>query len=162
MDRIYKTSKSNRSTYIYYQQVDGRDCDIKIELKPGEQGITDTMIGILHKMDDEEFDNNRRADNHRTGHLSVSDESDMVNPIELTPAETICIDDLIDLELRNSVLMKAITNLDQNQQLLVQQIYFEGRKAADIAAERGVSKAAVSQQLKRIYQHLQKHLRSGG
>jgi len=162
MDRSYKTSKSNRSTYIYYQQVDGSDCDIKIELKPGEERITETMIEILHKMDDEEFDNNRRADNHRTGHLSVSDESDMVNPIELIPAETICVDDLIDLELRNSALKKAIADLDQNQQLLIRQIYFEGRKAADIAAERGVSKAAVSQQLKRIYQQLQKYLRSRG
>jgi len=162
MDRNYKTSKNNRSTYIYYQQVDGSDCDVRIELKPGEKGITETMIEILHRLDDEEFDNNRRADDHRDEHLSMSDVSDPVNPIELIPTETICIDDQIDLELRDSALKKAIANLDENQQLLIRQIYFEGRKAADIAAERGVSKAAVSQQLKRIYQQLQKYLQSGG
>jgi RNA polymerase sigma factor (sigma-70 family) len=162
MDRRYKTGKNNRSTYIYYSQKEGCDHDIKVVLKSGEDGITETMIEILHALDDEEFDNTRRADDHRDCYLFASDAVDHANQLDHLPAENNDLDDLLDLKIRDFRIRQAVADLEPTQQELVQQIFFKGHTAAEIAAERGVSRAAISQQLKRIYHHLQKYLLQGG
>ena len=55
MYRQYKTSKKNRTNYIYYT-VDGT----KIIIAPGEDGVNTMDIELLHTMDDEEVDEQRR------------------------------------------------------------------------------------------------------
>lgn len=163
MDRSYKTGKNNRSTYVYYSQGEGCDHDIKIVLKPGEDGVTETMIEILHILDDEEFDNTRRSDDHRECYLFAADDVDHhANQLDHLPAEDNDLDALLDLKIRDLRVRQAVAELEPAQQELVQQIFFKGRTAAEVAKERGVSRAAISQQLKRIYHHLQKSLLNGG
>ena len=55
-------------------------------------------------------------------------------------------------------LYAAIALLEPQQKELVRQVFFEDRKIVDIAAEEGVSEAAIRNRLKRITQHLKKIL----
>ena len=55
-------------------------------------------------------------------------------------------------------LYAAIALLEPQQKELVRQVFFEDRKIVDIAAEEGVSEAAIRNRLKKITQHLKKIL----
>lgn len=46
--RQYKTGRKNRATYIYYS-ADGKKL---MELVPGENGVTEADIAMLHEQDD--------------------------------------------------------------------------------------------------------------
>lgn len=59
MPRKFKTAEKNRVNYVYYT-ADGK----KIVIKPGENGVTEEMITLLHTYDDEEVDADRREDYH--------------------------------------------------------------------------------------------------
>ena len=52
----------------------------------------------------------------------------------------------------------AIKQLEPQQQWLVEQIYFCGRKQNDVATELGVGKTAIANRLKRILEKLKKFL----
>ena len=67
MQRHVKTSKKKRTSYIYYD-ANGRKV---IELVPGQDGITETDIELLHSMDDEEVDEQRRYDYRIAEHLDA-------------------------------------------------------------------------------------------
>ena len=56
--RQYKTSKKNRTTYTYYS-ADGKKL---MELVPGENGVTEADIAMLHEKDDLEYNAQRRVD----------------------------------------------------------------------------------------------------
>ena len=66
MKRAYKTSKKKRTNYIYYT-AEGT----KIVITPGEDGVTEADIELLHTMDDEEVDEQRRYDYHVPAHLDA-------------------------------------------------------------------------------------------
>jgi hypothetical protein len=66
MSRAYKTSQKKRTNYIYYT-VEGT----KIIITPGENGVTEADIQLLHAMDDDEVDEQRRYDNRVTTHLDA-------------------------------------------------------------------------------------------
>ena len=55
-------------------------------------------------------------------------------------------------------LYAAIALLEPQQKELVRQVFFENRKIVDIAAEEGVSEAAIRNRLKKITQRLKKIL----
>ena len=62
--RKFKTSEDNRTNYIYYT-AEGK----KLVIKPGMVGddgkaVTGEMITILHEMDDEQVDADRREEYH--------------------------------------------------------------------------------------------------
>jgi DNA-directed RNA polymerase specialized sigma24 family protein len=56
MSRKFKTAKKNRTTYRYYNA----DGTVAVELRPGEDGVTEADIGLLHSIDDTEVDAERR------------------------------------------------------------------------------------------------------
>ena len=66
MKRAYKTSKKKRTNYIYYT-AEGT----KIVITPGEDGVTEADIELLHTMDDDEVDEQRRYDYRVTRHLDA-------------------------------------------------------------------------------------------
>lgn len=55
-------------------------------------------------------------------------------------------------------LYAAIAQLQPQQQELVKRVYFRGEKLADIAREEGVSKAALTNRMKKITAALKKIL----
>ena len=69
--RKFKTSEDNRTNHIYYT-AEGK----KLVIKPGMVGnngkaITEEMITILHKMDDEQVDADRREEYHCPVHYQA-------------------------------------------------------------------------------------------
>ena len=76
--RQYKTSKKNRATYTYYS-ADGKKL---MELVPGENGVTEADIAMLHEQDDLEYNAQRREDYHAPVHYdsyTVADGQDGTN-----------------------------------------------------------------------------------
>lgn len=57
-------------------------------------------------------------------------------------------------------LRKAIKRLEPQQQWLVEQIYFEGRKQSDVAKQLGVGRSALSQRMAVIKSELKKFLKN--
>lgn len=69
--------------------------------------------------------------------------------------------DLIDCEERveqAARVQKAIGQLNERQQYIVQAIYFDGKSKTEVAQELGLKKSALSQALFRIMQFLKKFL----
>ncbi|WP_051221168.1 RNA polymerase sigma factor [Eremococcus coleocola] len=66
-----------------------------------------------------------------------------------------------ELEL-SDVLNEALETLDENQRELIEKVFFEGVSQADIAREEGVSKTAIHNRLKRIYEKLKKEFLKRG
>lgn len=60
--------------------------------------------------------------------------------------------------LDHQQLYAAIAKLQPQQRLLLERVYFKGEKLADIAREEGVSKAALTNRMKKIHAALQKNL----
>ena len=56
------------------------------------------------------------------------------------------------------ILLDAIANLPQVQRSVVIAVLIEGRPAVEVAAERGVSKAAISKTLKKATERLRQAL----
>lgn len=66
-----------------------------------------------------------------------------------------------NLEL-SDVLNEAFETLDENQRELIEEVFFEGVSQADIEREEGVSKTAMHNRLKRIYEKLKKEFLKRG
>ena len=62
-----KTSKKNRATYIYYD-ANGKKV---AELIPGENGVTEALITMLHEDDDETVDAERREQYRTPAHYQA-------------------------------------------------------------------------------------------
>ena len=71
MSRAYKTSQKKRTNYIYYT-AEGA----KIVITPGEDGVTEADIQLLHEMDDAELDEQRRYNYRVTAHLDAYHDGD--------------------------------------------------------------------------------------
>ena len=72
-------------------------------------------------------------------------------------APTDLLEEMIKAENAEKV-RAAIKQLEPQQQWLVEQIYFCGRKQNDVATELGVGKTAIANRLKRILEKLKKFL----
>lgn len=153
--RNYKTSKANRATYRYYD-IDGK---LKCELIPGQDGVTEILIQQLHAADDDEYDANRREAYHVPVHYMAYTTSDAE---EAEDRNLYLADEAADPSL---IFEKAISRAEfkhefhkrwqyltkEQRQLVVRKACGETNVA--IAAELGVSEAAVRKQLKRIQKH---------
>ncbi|WP_418790940.1 RNA polymerase sigma factor [Phosphitispora sp. TUW77] len=204
MTRQYKTSKKNRINYIYYT-AEGT----KIVINPGENGVTEADIGLLHSMDDLEVDEQRRyqyrtTPNHRPkkqkqakklseealpngkGNADLLYSSNVTpnkktNPLEQDTPST--FDDvitvkkkadpfadlksdplqllLLDMEVaeheeRLLKLTRAMDNLTPAQLNLYEKVYVQRRTNTSIAAEEGVTEAAIRNRLKKMHEKLRK------
>lgn len=77
----------------------------------------------------------------------------------LLPADVDILGDLIeqeDAEHTNRSIREAIQQLSPKQQKLIRQVYFEGRKYVDIAAEEGLDPSGVGKATGRAVKKLKK------
>lgn len=161
--RTFKTSKKNRTNYNYYTATGE-----KIELTPADVGST--WIAMLHEDDDAAVDAERREQYHvpiRYDSLTNSEgdsggldeKLDFLADPTLDPLERM-VDSITQQEHQNMLdkLRDAVEALQPQQKDLVYKVFFEGRTCTSIAAEDGVSKAAISNRLKKIYAVLRKKL----
>lgn len=149
--RKIKTSKKNRTTYSYYS-VNGT----KITLRPGENGVTEALIAMLHESDDAEFNAQRREDYHVPVHYhaytdgdgdDAEDRNDYLADTRINPEESF-IEVLTKSE--HSAAFKEIWDGLQPQQRSLAIKKLQGRTNVEIAAEEGVTEAAIRNRLAKI------------
>jgi RNA polymerase sigma factor (sigma-70 family) len=161
MSREYKTSQKNRTNYIYYT-TEGT----KIVITPGEDGVTEANIELLHSMDDIQVDEQRRYDYRVTTHLDayydgdseaandrnkyLSDDSENPEHLYVEAEDKAEHQDLVDK------LTKAMECLLPQQKELFKKVYIEKRSNTDIATEEGVTEAAIRNRLKKMHEKLRK------
>lgn len=166
--RKFKTSEDNRTNYIYYT-AEGK----KLDIKPGMVGddgkaITEEMITILHKMDDEQVDADRREDYHCPVHYQAYSDGEGEDADDRNPY--LCDTDADPLEqMLASIneqehsekldrLKAALTTLTDLQKETIYKKYYRNMSNVDIAAEEGVSEAAIRNRLKKIFANLAKKI----
>lgn len=161
--RKFKTAEKNRTNYVYYTS-EGK----KVELKPGQDGIDETWITMLHDWDDAEVDAERREDYHCPVHYDGyhdgdGDDADDRNPYleddTYNPLQQI-LSSIADEE-RSTCLEKlkvALLELTDKQKDTVVKKFYKNMSNVDIAAEEGVSETAIRNRLKKIYATLGKKI----
>lgn len=152
----FRTPKNKRTTYIY-RDADGNKL---IELKPGENGITEADIAMLHRSDDDEWNNDYKQ--HRKGRKGTPEAPVSIEEIDadevwigdssLDPLQIMLADET-DSEIKNAV-NEAISRLSLKQANVVQAVYFRKITARAYANELDVSEAAVSNLLSRAFKNL--------
>lgn len=163
MSRKFKTAEKNRVNYVYYT-ADGK----KIVITPGEDGVTEEMIMLLHTYDDEEVDAERREDYHvpvrfegysddegselesRNSYLADSSADPLEKLMEAIKEE--------ELETKISNFKSALSTLTEKQQDTIYKKFFKNMTNTAIAIEDGVSEAAIRNRLEKIYKNLQKKI----
>lgn len=163
MSRAYKTSQKKRTNYIYYT-AEGT----KIVITPGEDGVTEADIELLHTMDDEEVDEQRRYDYRVTTHLDAyhDGEEEAANDRNKYLVDDTGNPEHLIVEAENEAehqdmldkLRKAMEFLLPQQRELFKKVYLERRSNTDIAAEEGVTEAAIRNRLKKLHERLRKNL----
>ena len=159
--RKFKTAEKNRTNYVYYT-TEGK----KIVLTP--EDVDSTWIALLHDEDDESVDADRREDYHVPVHYDAysdgegddaSDrnsylEDDTFNPYE----QLIQSMDAAEHDDKLQKLKAAIKTLQPQQQALIKKVFYDGLTNVYIAAEEGVTEAAIRNRLKKIYTNLAKKI----
>lgn len=163
MSKAYKTSQRKRTNYIYYPTEGGQ-----IVITPGENGVTEADIELLHSIDDNEVDEQRRYNYRVTTHLdayhdgeneSADDRNKYLADESLNP-ESLNIEAEEEAEHQDMLdkLTKAMECLLPQQKELFKKVYLDKRSNTDIAAEEGVTEAAIRNRLKKIHEKLRKNL----
>ena len=73
--------------------------------------------------------------------------------------EDFSLEDTLVKKDEYSNLHKAISSLSQEQQWLVNEVYFKGRPQVDVANELGICKSAISHKLERIFNKIKNFLK---
>ena len=155
MARNFKTPKKARTTYKVYDVYDR----VVAEFISGQDGVTEVLIQQVHAADDDEFDANRREAYHVPVHYMAYTCGDAEDTEERNAY-------LADNDADPSIIFeKAISRAEfkrefherwsrltkEQQQLVLRKA--NGETNVAIAAEQGVSEAAIRKQLKRIQKH---------
>lgn len=159
--RKFKTAEENRTNYIYYFN-DGSKCVIT----PGKNGENTTIIAQLHAMDDEQLDADRREEYHCPVHYQAYSDGEggdaddrnpylcdtAANPLEQMLAS------INEQEHSDKLdrLKAALTTLTDLQRDTIYKKFYRNMSNVDIAAEEGVSEAAIRNRLKKSLQTLRK------
>ena len=116
-----------------------------------EVEVSEELGNIIVDLDRQEY-NNHHKEIRRHCSLDAFNLDDALFPSEEDiEAEVVAKDE-------HNRLYAAIALLEPQQKELVRQVFFEDRKIVDIAAEEGVSEAAIRNRLKKITQRLKKIL----
>ena len=116
-----------------------------------EVEVSEELGNIIVDLDRQEY-NNHHKETRRHCSLDAFNLDDTLFPSEENiEAEVVAKD-------QYNRLYAAIALLEPQQKELVRQVFFEDRKIVDIAAEEGVSEAAIRNRLKKITQRLKKIL----
>lgn len=160
MSRQNQTGRKNRTTYVYYT-ADGS----RVSIMPGEDGVTEADIALLHSWDDADVNQQRRID-YRTAYPDPVHDSNEATPDDYcshladdtTNPETILIaeGDRMTHQEKLATLAAAMESLLPRQLELFQKVYIHRRSLTDIAAEEGVTEAAIRNRLHKIHRRLRK------
>ena len=127
---------------IRYVFVNGEVSEIDVE---------EALGGLLLELDRQEA-NNTRAETRR--HISLSElsyEGSLFDAGIDVPEE-------VWARISAEALREALQKLPAAQRELIVQVYFQGRRPAEIARTEGVSRQSVSERLQRALKKLQKYL----
>ncbi len=127
---------------IRYVFVNGEVSEIEVE---------EALGGLLLELDRQEA-NNTRAETRR--HISLSElsyEGSLFDAGIDVPEE-------VWARISADALREALQKLPAAQRELIVQVYFQGRRPAEIARTEGVSRQSVSERLQRALRKLQKYL----
>ncbi len=161
--RTFKASKKNRTDYTYHF-LTGKS----VTIIPDKVG--DDWIATLHTDDDAIIDADRREKYHASvsydaciGSDGASDfNKEKIKYMEDTAPDPLeCIIEAIDEQEHTEKLerLKAAIQTLQPQQIdLIYKVFYAKRTNVDIAAEEGVTEAAIRKRLKKIYANLFKKL----
>ncbi len=159
--RKFKTAEDNRTNYVYYFN-DGTSYTIT----PGDNEGNAIIISQLHGMDDDELDAQRREAYHCPVHYDGyhdGDDADDRNPYleddTYNPLQQILTS--IAEEERSSRMAKlkvALSELTDKQKDTVVKKFYRGMTNVAIAAEEGVTEAAIRNRLKKIFASLAKKI----
>lgn len=161
--RKFKTSEDHRTNYIYYFN-DGSKCVIT----PGEDGENTTIIAQLHAMDDEQLDADRREEYHCSVHYQAysdgegEDAADRNHYLCDTAADPLeqMLASINEQEHSEKLdrLKEALTTMTDLQKATIYKKFYRNMSNVDIAAEEGVSEAAIRNRLKKIFANLAKKI----
>ena len=159
--RKFKTTEKNRINYVYFT-AEGK----KIVLTP--ENVDSGWIALLHNEDDVCVDADRRENYHVPVHYDAysdgdGDEAEDRNPYLVDdapdPFESLLRSiDEAEHEDKLQKLKAAIQTLQPQQISLIQKVFYENRTNVDIAAEEGVTEAAIRNRLKKIYVNVAKKI----
>ena len=159
--RKFKTAEKNRTNYVYYTAEDK-----KIVLTPDDVGSD--WIAFLHSEDDDALDADRRENYRVPVHYDAysdgededaADRNAYMKDEAPDPLESL-IQSMDDAEHEDKLkrLKAAIQTLQPQQIDLIQKVFYEKRSNVEIAAEEGVTEAAIRNRLKKIYANLAKKI----
>ena len=153
--RKFKTAADNRTNYIYYFG-NGSKCVIT----PGENGENTTIIAQLHAMDDEEY--------HCPVHYQAYSDGEGEDAEDRNPYLCDTVADPLEQMLASineqehseklDRLKAALTTLTDLQRDTIYKKFYRNMSNVDIAAEEGVSEAAIRNRLKKIFANLAKKI----
>ena len=116
-----------------------------------EVEVSEELGNIIVDLDRQEY-NNHHKETRRHCSLDAFNLDDALFPSEENIEAEVATKD------QYNRLYAAIALLEPQQKELVRQVFFEDRKIVDIAADEGVSEAAIRNRLKKITQRLKKIL----
>lgn len=122
-------------------------CDETIEIE-----VTDNWGHVVVDLNRHDYNIN-----HKETRRHISLDAFESEPIEFSDKQDL-IAEFIEGETLEERLPMAIAQLEPQQQELIHKVFFKGRKKSDIAAEEGVSPAAITDRLSKIYRKLKKFL----
>lgn len=127
---------------ITYEFVTGEISEIEVDEHLG---------GMLLDFDRQQYNNDHKETRRHVSLDGMDYEGELFASAEDTEGEAERREDM-------ARLFSAMEALSPAQRELVKKVYFEEQKIADIAAEEGVDKSAVSHRLERIHKKLKKFL----
>ncbi len=127
---------------IRYVFVNGEVSEIEVE---------EALGGLLLELDRQEA-NNTRSETRR--HISLSELSYEGSLFDAG----IDVSEEVWARITAEALREALQKLPAAQRELIVQVYFQGRRPAEIARTEGVSRQSVSERLQRALKKLQKYL----
>ncbi|WP_314790001.1 RNA polymerase sigma factor [Mogibacterium diversum] len=170
--RKFKTAEDSRTNYIYYT-AEGKQIVIMLGMadRDGSE-VTEEMITILHGLDDDQVDADRREEykcpvHYDSYHDGEGEDADDRNPYladsKADPLE-IMLASIDEQEYLGKIerLKVALSTLTELQKDTVYKKFYLKMTNVDIAAEEGVSEAAIRNRLKKIYANLSKKIKSWG
>ena len=166
--RKFKTAEENRTNYIYYT-AEGK----QIVIKPGMtdtdgREVTEKLITILHDLDDDQVDADRREDYHCPVHYQAYYDGEGENSDDRNPYLAESMADPLEQMLTSideqehsekiERLKAALSTLTDLQKETTYKKFYLKMTNVDIAAEEGVSETAIRNRLKKIYANLSKKI----
>jgi DNA-directed RNA polymerase specialized sigma24 family protein len=163
MSRRLKTGKKNRATYRYYNA----DGSLAVELFPGEDGVSEADISLLHSIDDGEVDAARREDYRIAAHIDAygagDDPASDLNPYladtSTDPQEVFARHEEERChQTRLDRLASLIDSLSPEQLALYEDLFVRQMSGRRIAAREGVTEGAIRKRKNALFNALRKKM----